>query len=145
MQSPEPTVEGVTLVGLDEVLITLGPGEPGRDIDFVDFPVVISGNGLDVRSWVPDLKGHLVAFVGEIADDWKGERSDRRWESIEHDMSIEATRSPTGHVSMLFTLRGGRRPAEEPTWSVAVTVRLEAGEQISAIASNLRAALLPSS
>ena len=40
----------------------------------------------------------LSQFLQELAEDWRGERPRRAWESIEHDLSIEATGDLKHHL-----------------------------------------------
>jgi hypothetical protein len=35
----------------------------------------------------------LQAFLRALADDWKGDNGDQTWESIEHDLTIDARRA----------------------------------------------------
>lgn len=75
----------------------------------------------------------LAAFAAQIAADWRGWDGTRTWESVEGDLRIEARHD--GHVDLRVVLRDG------PTWTWTATalLRLEPGEQLSAIAADLHA------
>jgi hypothetical protein len=118
---------------VNDILVSVGEGVHFSDgYDFVDFLVSVSGDGLAARSVVRSVEGaspqSLRAFFRELAADWKGTQGDRTWESIEHDLTIKASRDPLGHVILGFTLR---ESFLADAWQVRVIVCLEAGEEMA--------------
>ncbi len=117
--------------------VSIGNGtDPFRDgYDFVDFPVTIAADGLNAISSVRSIEGEsplsLRLFLRALADDWNGDNGDQRWESIEHDLTIDAKRT-LGNVVLTFTLRESYRPN---SWSATAVVSVEAGEEMSRLAS----------
>jgi hypothetical protein len=121
------------LSDVNSVTLSLGESQSWSDgYDFVDFLVTISGDELTATSLVRSVEGSspqgLRTLFRELATDWKGTQGDRTWESIEHDLTIEASRDPLGHLRLAFTLRENVLP---DAWQVRVVVRLEAGKEMS--------------
>ena len=87
-------------------------------------------------SWVRSVEGEspmsLRAFLRALADDWKGDDGDQTWESIEHDLTIKAKRT-LGHVVLTFTFR--RENYQPNAWAATAVVSVEAGEEMSRLAS----------
>jgi hypothetical protein len=110
----------------------------GDRYGFVDFAVGVVGDGLEAETLVHSLEhgggpsGSLASFFGALAEDWRGLGGDTKWEAIEHGMTIEATRGPLGHVVLAFVLRQSYNP---DAWSVRAVVKVEAGEEMSQLAS----------
>jgi hypothetical protein len=125
----------VVLTSDDGGSLTLGSGvDPFSDgYAFVDFRVAISGAGLSAATQVRTIEGAggLGAFLAEIANDWKGVEPHRRWESIEHELSIDADRDSLGNVVLTIRLRESYRL---DAWEVKSTFRLDAGEEMTAFA-----------
>ena len=134
----EVTSPIVTLSQPNGLAITLGPALP-KTVDgyeFIDFWMSIESDGLLARTLVRTIEGgtgpySLTQFVQELADDWKGERSRRDFESIEHHFSIAASRDPLGHVLLRFT---HRESYLADSWEVRATAEVDAGEGMSAFA-----------
>lgn len=102
---------------------------------FGDFAVEIHGDGLDAHGIVRTMeqgKHSIRAFFRDLADDWKGTRGDQNWHAVENGMSIEARRDSLGHLLVTFVLRESYMPN---SWSVRATVQVEAGEEMSQLAS----------
>ncbi len=73
---------------------------------------------------------NLGAFFADLADSWKGWDGEKRWHSIEHDLSIAATSDSQGHCQLHFTVRDG----PVPTWEVSMTgPQIDAGEDMAAL------------
>ena len=74
----------------------------------------------------------LAAYFADLAANWRGWEGSRDYESIEGDLHIQATHD--GHVNLHVTLW-------ESTllqgWKVETEVRLEAGEALTAAATEL--------
>jgi Family of unknown function (DUF6228) len=111
-----------------------GAGDPGIGYDFTDFTARVSAPGLSARSHVRSIEGAqgLREFFRSLAADWRGWEGARTWESIEHDLSIEARVDRRGHVRLAFTLRQSYR-AE--AWSTTIVVEVDAGEEMTNLAS----------
>lgn len=109
---------------------------PGLDsYGFGDFAVAIEGDGVSAERLVKTMEAgnHSIrAFFRGLAEDWKGERGDPKWDAVEHGMSIQVRRDSLGHVLLTFVLRESYMP---DTWSVQATVRVEPGEEMSQLAS----------
>lgn len=74
----------------------------------------------------------LAAFFESLAYDWRGWPDVREWESVEHDLRIEARHN--GHVHLAVRLQD----ADAWKWSATAEVTLEPGEELSRIAGELR-------
>lgn len=130
---------------LDGSHVIVGGGrDPFHDgYDFVDFPVTVSGDGLQAQATVRTIEGPspiaLTGFFQALADDWKGEHGEATWEAIEHGLSIVVSRDSFGHVLLTFELRESYRPH---AWSAKVVVELEPGEEMSQVAQAVRRLLV---
>jgi hypothetical protein len=91
--------------------------------------------------WVPSAGGEwdLAAFVQDLADDWHGWRGERTWRSKDGELCLDATHDGRGHVTLGVTLR--QTPYGEG-WTARVALEVEAGEQLSGLAQDLRAHLV---
>ena len=135
----------VRLTGEGGATVIIGGGvDPFCDgYNFVDFPVAIVADGLSASAHVRSMEDGdhgLGAFLKELADDWKGDVSERKWTAIQRGLSIDATRDDFGHVTMVFTLREGYYPE---VWRASVTVNVNAGEDMSNLAGAVRQMLQP--
>ncbi len=65
----------------------------------------------------------LVAFFGKLASDWRGWSGVHAWESLEGELSLQASADRLGHI----TLRVGLRSVDPPTWAVDAALELDAG------------------
>ena len=75
----------------------------------------------------------LATFFESLTDNWRGWTGTRQWESLEGQLRIAATHD--GHVRLRVTIR-----AEHPNdWRATGTVTIDAGEQLSRAARDLRA------
>ncbi len=117
-------------------------GDPVRRLrdgyDFVDFPVSIIADGLVAKTLVRSVEGEsptsLHRFLREVADDWKGVRTRRNWEAIEHDLTINVDRDSLGHALLTFSLRESYRPH---SWLACATVQLDAGQEMASLALDI--------
>jgi hypothetical protein len=117
------------------------PRDPFEDgYELVDFTVEIAAPGLSATSVVRTFETQrgLRDFFGSLAADWRGWQGTRRWESIEHDLTVEATVDHHGHVALTFILQRDYRP---DAWFVTVTVSVDAGEAMTKLASRIGAFL----
>ena len=101
--------------------------------------VELADSGLHARGVVdiqcPDSgrDTDLAEFFQELAGSWRGWAGARTWRSLCGCLRLEATHDGVGHVSLAATLA----PLYE-AWSARVVVQVEAGEQISQLAADLR-------
>lgn len=75
---------------------------------------------------------NLADYFESLERDWQGWANARTWTSIESDLQIRAEHD--GHIRLAVELRS----AQEPLWSAAAYLTVEAGEQLSLIASQSR-------
>ena len=78
----------------------------------------------------------LADFFGELADNWRGWQGARRWESLEHDLTIEA-RHQYGHVTLVIEVRCDRLDWGNSGWRVTGDVAIDPGEQLSSVAKDV--------
>jgi hypothetical protein len=67
---------------------------------------------------------HFGEFFAGLALAWKG-CDWRRWQSLEHHLSIDAAINSTGHVTLKVDLHSGLYPLD---WKFSVTLVAEAGQ-----------------
>jgi hypothetical protein len=76
-----------------------------------------------------DVRGDtLTPFLDELATDFAGWRGVRTWESLEHDVKIDAVFRSRGHVELTWTMRPWRPSGG--AWQASATTTVEAGEQL---------------
>ena len=78
----------------------------------------------------------LASFLDGLAADprpWEGERS---WRTDDRDLTVSAVFRSGGYLGLTWNLRPWRRAAGD--WSASATTWLEAGEQMSAFAADIR-------
>jgi len=114
------------------------------DGDSVHYAIEASAPGLSARLdeavaaiWQPSPD--LPAFLDSLAQDFHGWPGERRWQSLENDLAISAVFRAGGHVGLTWTLRPW--PARLGGWSASVTTWLEGGEQMTALAAEVKAFL----
>ena len=83
----------------------------------------------------PDLPG----FLESLAADFHGWSGERTWHTLERDLTIRAVFRSGGHVGLIWTLRPWQ--ARSSGWQTTVTTWQEAGEQMTALAADVRAFL----
>lgn len=109
------------------------------DEDAVHYAVEARAPGLEARvpevvAWIWDAD--LVPFLEELARDFRGWDGERVWRNCDHDLTLGAVFRSGGHVGLTWTLRPW--PTAAGGWESSVTTWLEAGEQMSALAGDLR-------
>jgi hypothetical protein len=73
----------------------------------------------------------LAAFAETLAANWRGWPDERVWESIDHDLRIQAHHD--GHIRLQV------RPQDTDTWTWStVNITVEPGEQLTRVTQNLR-------
>jgi hypothetical protein len=83
----------------------------------------------------PDLPGFLESLAGDFHG-WSGERT---WHTLDRDLTISAVFHSGGHVGLNWTLRPWQ--GRFGGWQTTVTTWQEAGEQMAALAADVRAFL----
>ncbi|MEU1039153.1 DUF6228 family protein [Streptomyces sp. NPDC005907] len=109
------------------------------DEDSVHFAVEVQAPGLAARVdevvvWIWD--SDLVAFLEELAADYRGWDGERGWQTDDRDFAVSAVFRSGGHVGLTWTLRPW--PEAAGGWSASVTTWLEAGEQMGSLAADVR-------
>ena len=74
----------------------------------------------------------LADYFESLERDWRGWADARTWTSIESDLRIRAEHD--GHVRLAVELRS----PEDRLWSATANLTIEAGEQLSLIATQSR-------
>jgi hypothetical protein len=111
-----------------DTVVSIGGSEDDR------LPVWIAAGGLSCAHYVV-VHGDdgLPGFVAGLARDWRGWPGERRWHSLEEELTIVA--SHTGRrVELLVTLRRGIDP---DAWSVSLPVPLAPGEALARAARDI--------
>ncbi|WP_412079457.1 DUF6228 family protein (plasmid) [Streptomyces xanthophaeus] len=108
----------------------------------VAFAVEVVADGLQARlesvsASVWDRAGDLTEFLDGLARDFRGWEGDRSW--VTNQLVLAATFHSGGHVQLSWGLRLGI--FAEDSWECSVTTTLEAGEQMSRVASDVRSFL----
>jgi Family of unknown function (DUF6228) len=110
----------------------------------VQYTVEACAPGLSARvdetvaaAWDP--APDLPAFLGGLAEDFRGWSGERQWHSLERDVTVTAVFRSGGHVGLTWTLRPWR--ARHGGSRTTVTTWQEAGEQMTALAADVRAFL----
>ncbi|WP_269855995.1 DUF6228 family protein [Streptomyces sp. RPT161] len=104
----------------------------------IGFAVEIRADGLQARldsieTWVWDHKP-LTDFLDGLAADFRGWDGERTW-STNH-LVLRAVFNSGGHVALTWTLIPWT--TRQDAWEASVTTWLEAGEEMSALAADLR-------
>jgi hypothetical protein len=115
-----------------QVRLTLSnPDRPWSD-DFVDYQVLVQGDGLSAETKVTSLAGDsLGQFLTDLAEEYRGWSGTRQWRSLEDQMRIQATWSSRGHVTLSVRLRPR---AYDPPWDILVDFDVEAGAEMQSLA-----------
>ncbi|MER7759708.1 DUF6228 family protein [Streptomyces sp. NPDC097619] len=133
--------DGVAVVCRDNASVTVRLCERSSEDGWcVHYSVEVRGPGLgarieDVVGWVGDSQG-LGGFLEALAGDFAGWEGERLWTTGDRDLAVSAVHRSGGHVGLTWTLRPWRSTAAG--WSASVTTWLEAGAQMSSLASDIR-------
>jgi len=128
-----PILEGVTTVELRsddrrDTFVRLSFPTPLTRDGFWVLEVEASSSGLSCSTGVVTYFGDgLWGYLRRLATDWRGWRGTRSWDTIEGEMSIEATHSGS-RVELFFTIR---RDFASAAWQVQVPIFLAPGESLS--------------
>ncbi|MET7809220.1 DUF6228 family protein [Micromonospora chersina] len=78
----------------------------------------------------------VVSWAADLAESYEGWDGVRAWESLEHDLRIDATHDRRGHVNLrLFA--GAPRGYDPGAWEASVMVALDAGEDMQRLVAEL--------
>ncbi|MFF4341217.1 DUF6228 family protein [Kitasatospora sp. NPDC001540] len=113
-----------------------------EDDGLVRFTVRLRAPGLtarlaDVVDLAPDVG--LAGFLAALAADFRGWAGERSWHNADGDLALRAVFRSGGHVDLTWALRPWR--AADGDWRAEATTRLEAGEQLAALAAEVAAFL----
>jgi uncharacterized protein (DUF433 family) len=103
--------------------------------DWVTFRCRVEMAGIIAVANVHHLGFSPASFFTDLEDNWRGWEGERSWVAMEHQLLLNATIDPTGHIHLLVTLRDDPGPGG---WTLRVPITVESGEQLSAIARELR-------
>lgn len=121
-------LEGLTLVRdesdviVDAVVATLRSG-------------TFSASKVIVHSYSSGF-ADLVSFFESMSHDWKGWKGERRWDSLEGDLSLVATHEYQ-HVQLRVTLRTDGPGWGNVGWEASASLTLDPGEQLARIPPDL--------
>ncbi|WP_330290712.1 DUF6228 family protein [Streptomyces sp. NBC_00576] len=109
------------------------------DEDAVYFAVELRAPGLtarvdDVVAWA--WGSGLALFLEALASDFRGWNGERSWGSDDTDLAVSAVFRTGGYVGLTWTLCPW--PAASGGWAASVTTWLEAGEQMTSLAADVR-------
>ncbi|MFI8515136.1 DUF6228 family protein [Streptomyces sp. NPDC085460] len=109
------------------------------DADSVHYAVELRAPGLTARAnevvaWIWD--SDLTAFLEQLAADFRGSDGERSWQTKDRDLAVSAVYRSGGHVGLTWALRPW--PQAAGGWGASVTTWLEAGEQMAAVAADVR-------
>ncbi len=85
----------------------------------------------------------LAGFVAELAADWRGWPGVRRWQSLEGELELDARHDGRAQVGLGVTLRPSGSDVADMHWSARAVLVLEAGEELSRLATDLAELLGP--
>jgi hypothetical protein len=88
--------------------------------------------------------GSLPLFLDGLASEFAGWQGVQSWESLDHDLRVEAQHDPRGYVEMTWTL-SPRSCSRPDSWTATVVTALEAGEEMRRLADSVHRFLRPSS
>ncbi|GIE79046.1 hypothetical protein Aph02nite_49960 [Actinoplanes philippinensis] len=89
------------------------------------------GSGFDGR------EATLARFMGDLVADWRGWNGSRVWQSLEHELTVEARHDRRRCVSLHVMLRHSGPSWDDTAWSATAVFTLEAGEELSRLAEDL--------
>ncbi|MGW0345969.1 DUF6228 family protein [Streptomyces anthocyanicus] len=109
------------------------------DADSVHYAVELRAPGLTARvdevvAWIWD--SDLTTFLEELAAEYRGWDGERSWQTNDRDLTLSAIFRSGGRVGLTWSLRPW--PQAVGGWGASVTTWLEAGEQITSLAADVR-------
>lgn len=130
------TVDPIRLGSASEFLEFRDPhGRPGEGIAVLMARVV--GAGIDARAGVSIASDvtHLLAFFAGMQEDWRGWAGERRFQSVEDELTLSA-RHAGRHIVLRVSLAPDAYP--EQGWSCEFPLVVEPGEQLARFVRDLR-------
>lgn len=111
----------------------------GFAADSVHCTVEIWAPGLNARvnevvAWAGD--SDLAPFLEELAANYQGWDGERSWQTNDRDLVVSALFRSGGYIGLTWTLCPW--PKAAGGWTASVTTWLEAGEQMSSFAADVR-------
>src|SRR5262249_11621560 len=107
------------------------------DDETLDLRCELADAGVSAATWVRTLNGDgIVAWAADLAESYRGWDGARIWESLEHDLRIDATHDGPGHVSLRFLIRGPRGH-DRGAWEASIVVTLDAGQDMQRLVAEL--------
>jgi hypothetical protein len=114
------------------VSLSLARSESAYEPDF--FRVEVRAGALSTDHSVLTFNGDgLERFFVELETHWRGWDGIRRWDAVEHGMSVEATHHG-GVVELLFIVRRDYKP---DAWELRVPILVAPGESLKRISSSI--------
>ncbi|WP_164986125.1 DUF6228 family protein [Streptomyces roseicoloratus] len=112
------------------------------DQDSVHYAVELRAPGLTARvdevvAWIWD--SDLTTFLEELAADYRGWDGERSWQTNDRDLTVSAVFRSGGYIGLTWAVRPW--PQTAGGWSASVTTWLEAGEQMTSLAADVRSFL----
>ncbi|GIJ81273.1 hypothetical protein SAMN05443287_12021 [Micromonospora phaseoli] len=103
----------------------------------LDLRCELDDAGVNAATSVRTLNGDgIVAWADSLAESFYGWDGLRSWQSLDHDLRIDATHDGRGHVSLRFAIRGPRG-YEPEAWEASVVVTLDSGEDMRRLVAEL--------
>jgi hypothetical protein len=78
-----------------------------------------------VNVWAGYAKFHPGHWFRELAENWRGWEGERKWASLEGEITLSATNDRRGHVAMRVQMRSG---FWDNDWHVTATVQVDPGQ-----------------
>lgn len=138
----EPDAATATVRCMDsDTVVRLG-NRRSMEENCVSYSIEVSAPGLSARidnaeapGWQPPPD--LPEFLESLAADFHGWPDNRIWHTLDHDLAIRAEFHSGGHVALTWILDPGQGLPN--SWQTTVTTWHEAGEQMTALAADVRA------
>lgn len=70
--------------------------------------------------------GNPTAFLEDLANNWKGWEGEKKFETYESELIIEASHDGRGHIDLQVYLSTNQEPRNP--WNVKALIELEAGD-----------------
>ncbi|MBQ1049292.1 hypothetical protein KBX50_12575 [Micromonospora sp. C51] len=103
----------------------------------LDLRCEVDDAGVNAATLVRTLDGDgIVAWTDSLAESFYGWDGVRSWQSLEHELRIDATHDGRGLVSLRFVIRGPQG-YEAEAWEASVVVTLDSGEDMRRLVAEL--------
>lgn len=128
----------VQVRGANEPTVVVRLADPRPFFDEKSFTVEVQSNGLaakiDSVTITPWDNPQFDEFFAQLAADYTGWDATRSWHS--NHLNIDAQFQAGGHVALTWTLQA--HYFTEDRWQVRITTVIEAGEQMTNLAADIR-------